>query len=96
LQGEQYNPVAEALRGGDLDAAPVSEAERLLLAYVGAVTEHAQRITDEQVQALRDAGWSDRQIAEATYVAALFALFTRLADAFGIQPDPRIAPGGQG
>jgi len=78
--------VAQALRDGDLDRAPISPAERLLLEFVGTLTRHAYRITDGQVQALRDAGWSDPQIAEAVYVGALFNLFVRLADAFDIHP----------
>jgi alkylhydroperoxidase family enzyme len=86
LQGEQFNEVAQALRDGDLARAPVSPAERLLLEFVGTLTRHAYRITDEQVQALRDAGWSDAQIAEAVYDGALFNLFVRLADAFDIHP----------
>ena len=50
------------------------------------ITRHAHRITDAQVQGLREAGWSDAQIAEAVHVAAFFALCTRLADAFDIKP----------
>jgi len=88
LQGEQYSAVAEALRAGDLDHAPITPAERLLLEFVGTLTRHAYKITDEQVQGLRDAGWSDAQIAEAVYDGALFNLFVRLADAFDIHPDP--------
>ena len=42
--------------------------------------------TDRQVQDLRDVGWIDEQIAEAAYDAALFNLFVRLADSFGIEP----------
>jgi len=86
LQGEQYNEVAKALRDGDLDRAPISRAERLLLEFVGTLTRHAYRISDEQVQALRDVGWTDAQIAEAVYDGALFNLFVRLADAFDIHP----------
>lgn len=78
--------MVEALRDGDLDNAPVSPAERQLLEYVGTLTRHAYRITDSQVQGLRAVGWSDDQIAEATYVGALFNLFVRLADAFDIHP----------
>jgi alkylhydroperoxidase family enzyme len=88
LQGEQFSPVAEALRNGDLDSAPLTPAERLLLEFVGTLTRHAYRITDSQVQGLREAGWSDAQIAEAVYDGALFNLFTRLADAFDIHPPP--------
>jgi alkylhydroperoxidase family enzyme len=46
------------------------------------------------VQALRDAGWSDPQIAEAVYVGALFNLFVRLADAFDIHPPATMDAGG--
>ena len=86
MQGEQYSEVARALRDGDLERAPVSPAERLLLEFVGTLTTGAYRITDEQVQGLRDVGWTDAQIAEAVYDGALFNLFVRLADAFDIHP----------
>lgn len=86
--------MAAAIRDGDLDRAPISPAERLLLEFVGTLTRHAYRITDEQVQGLRDAGWSDAQIAEAVYDGALFNLFVRLADAFDIHPKPEYDPDG--
>lgn len=86
MQGEQFSGVAKALRDGNLDAADITPAERLLLEFVGTVTLHAYRVTDAQVQGLRDAGWSEPQIAEAVYDAALFNLFVRLADAFDIHP----------
>ena len=94
MQGEQFGAVAQALRDGDLDRAPISPAERLLLEFVGTLTRHAYRITDEQVQALRDAGWNDPQIAEAVYVGALFNLFVRLADAFDSHPPAMMDAGG--
>lgn len=88
MQGEQYAATATAIRNGDLDAAGLSPRHRLLLEFVGTLTRHAYRITDEQVQGLREAGWTDPQIAEAVYDGALFNLFVRLADAFDIHPDP--------
>jgi len=94
LQGEAYGPVAEALRNGDLDAAGLDRPHRLLLDFVETITRHAYRVTDEQVQELRDAGWSDEQIAEAAYDAALFNLFVRLADTFGIEPPAIYEPNG--
>jgi alkylhydroperoxidase family enzyme len=94
LQGEQFSEVARALRDGDLEHAPVSPAERLLLEFVGTLTRHAYRITDEQVQGLRDVGWTDAQIAEAVYDGALFNLFVRLADAFDIHPPAIMDPDG--
>ena len=86
--------IAAALGRGDLAGAPVTEAERALLQLVEVLTRHAHRCTDEDVERLRTAGWSEPQIAEAVYIAALFAFFNRVADAFGLE-DPRydeIAP----
>jgi alkylhydroperoxidase family enzyme len=94
LQGEAFGKAAQALRDGDLDAAGLSDPERLLLEFVGTITTAAYRVTDEQVQALRDAGWTDEQIAEAAYDAALFNLFVRLADTFGIEPPAVYEPAG--
>jgi alkylhydroperoxidase family enzyme len=94
LQGEAFKPVAEALRNGDLDAAKLDRPHRLLLDFVETITRHAYRVTDEQVQELRDAGWSDEQIAEAAYDTALFNLFVRLADTFGIAPPAVYEPNG--
>jgi alkylhydroperoxidase family enzyme len=94
LQGEAYGPVAQALRDGDIDAAGLDEPHRKLLDFVETITRHAHRVTDEQVQGLREAGWSDEQIAEAAYDAALFNLFVRLADTFGIEPPAMYEPNG--
>ena len=76
----------QAIARGDLEHAGLSSAERELLAYVRKVTDAAWRTTPEDVQRLRDAGWSEAQIAEAVYIAAMFAFFNRVADAFGVPP----------
>ena len=94
MQGEQFEGVAEALRSGDLDAAGLLEPERLLLEFAATITRAAYKVTDAQVQGLRKVGWTDEQIAEAAYVAALFNLFVRLADTFGIEPPAAYEPNG--
>ena len=76
----------QAIADGKLDEAELAPAERALLEYVTKVTEAAYRTTEEDVQILRDHGWSEPQIAEAVYITALFAFFNRVADAFGISP----------
>ena len=73
-----------AILEGRLDEAGLTSAERVLLDYVGLVTKAASRTTHDDVQKLRDAGWSEDQIAEAVYVTAMFAFFNRVADAFGV------------
>jgi len=94
LQGEAFGQVAQALRDGDLDAAGLEPPERLLLEFAGTISDRAYKVTDEQVQGLRDVGWTDEQIAEATYVASLFSMFVRLADTFGIEPPAVYEPAG--
>jgi alkylhydroperoxidase family enzyme len=74
----------QALVAGNLDEAELSAGERVLLEYVAKVTEAAYRTTAEDVQKLRDHGWTEPQIAEAVYITAMFAFFNRVADAFGV------------
>lgn len=76
--------VIEALGRGEIAAAGLSSPERALMEFVELVTRHAYRATPEHTAALRQAGWTDPQIAEAVYITALFAFFNRVADAFGL------------
>jgi alkylhydroperoxidase family enzyme len=64
-----------------------------LLEYVELVTQAAYRTSADDVQKLRDAGWTEDQIAEAVYVTALFAFFNRVADAFGVPPQDYLSTG---
>lgn len=72
---------------GRLEDADISDADRQLLDFCRLVSLEAQKTTPELVQELRDVGWTDQQIAEAVQVASMFAMFNRVADAFGL-PDP--------
>ena len=94
MQGKEFEGAADAIRNGDLDAAGLTPQEHKLLKFVETISQAAYRVTDEQVQGLRDVGWTDEQIAEAAYVAALFSLFVRLADTFGIEPPAVYEPSG--
>jgi alkylhydroperoxidase family enzyme len=95
LQGGTYTAAAQAIRDGvPIADLPITPAERLLLRLLETLTKHAYRITDEQVQELRDVGWTDAQIAEAVYNGAYFNMAVRLADAFDIHPPPEREPEG--
>ena len=89
MQGAD-SEITAALFKGNLAAAPVTDAERALLTFVELVTRHAYKTTAEDVQRVRDAGWTEPQIAEGVYITALFAFFNRVADAFGLE-DPGYA-----
>ena len=56
------------------------------MAYTKLITEAAHRSTGNDVQELRDHGWTEEQISEAVYIIAMFAFFNRVADAFGVPP----------
>lgn len=105
---QEPDPAVHAcLARADLEAAPITESERALLRFVELVTRHAYRTADEDVERLRNLGWTDPQIAECVYVTAMFAFFNRVADAFGLDdpnyfaaPPPRgggpVGPGEEG
>nr|AUN36734.1 hypothetical protein [uncultured bacterium] len=92
LQGASDQTTAALLKG-DLDNAELTPAERALLLYVEIVTVAAYRSTPEDVQKLRNAGWKEEQISEAVYIIALFAMFNRIANAFGVPVQNYLAMG---
>jgi len=83
----------EAILEGKLDEAGLTPAERALMTYVELITNRAPRSTQADVQKLRDAGWTEDQIAEAVYVIAMFAFFNRVADAFGVPAQDYLSKG---
>jgi uncharacterized peroxidase-related enzyme len=67
-----------------LNSVAITLAERSLLDFVRKISEESHRIMPEDVQVLRNAGWKEEQIAESVHVAAAFAFFNRVANAFGL------------
>jgi alkylhydroperoxidase family enzyme len=57
-----------------------------MLAYAEKLTREPASMTDADVEALRAHGFDDAQIWEATFQTAIFNLYTRMADAFGLVP----------
>lgn len=84
---ERDSRVHQALSRADLEEARLNTAEHALMELVRKVTLEAYKTTNDEVERLRSLGWTDPQIAEAVYIAALFAFFNRVADAFGLD-DP--------
>jgi alkylhydroperoxidase family enzyme len=82
-----------AVLEGRLDDGGLTVAERALMGYVKLITEESYKSTPEDVQKLRDAGWTENQIAEAVYITAMFAFFNRVADSFGIPPQNYLMTG---
>lgn len=62
----------------------LDEKDRILLSFVHKVSIASQAITHHDIQAMKDAGWDHDSIAEAIHITSLFALFNRVANAFGL------------
>ena len=72
---EQPGEVAPALRQAASRNRDLPEALR---AYVDKVERHAYQVSDEEVEALKQAGYSEDQLFEITVAAALGAALRRL------------------
>lgn len=77
----------EAARTGDVAAFTDDEETARFLPLAEKITRHAYKVTDADVQQLRDEGWGDEKILEAVGVVVFFNLINRLADTFGIGAD---------
>ena len=75
---------AAVIRGDDDGLTP---SERAMAAWARKVARDPNATTDADVQALRDAGYSDAQIFTITVFVALRLAFATVNDALGLPPD---------
>ena len=55
-----------------------------MLEYVVQLTKDATKITKQDHEKMRTAGWDDRAILQITLIAAWFNYINRVADALGV------------
>jgi uncharacterized peroxidase-related enzyme len=67
-----------------VDDLPVDERTRVLLRLLTKLSTAAYRITDEDWQVALDAGWSEEELLEGFFCAALFNFITRMVDGLGL------------
>ena len=58
--------------------------DRVLCAYADKLTRTPESMSERDVQELRDHGWSDPAIHDATQVIAYFNYINRIADGLGV------------
>jgi uncharacterized peroxidase-related enzyme len=87
---------ADAVASGALDHPSVNPAIRALAKLARDITQHAYRVTDQQISDARALGSTEAQILEAIWVACFFNTFVRLADALGLYELGQLAPTGVG
>jgi uncharacterized peroxidase-related enzyme len=81
-----------AILQGNLDSPSISPKDRVLLAFTAKVTEESYKVSSTDIQSLQTVGWHQQQIAEAVHIAALFACFNRVANAFGLSSQNLFSP----
>jgi alkylhydroperoxidase family enzyme len=75
----------------DYRTAPLSHAERALFAFVDKVNRTSTQITQADVDAAKEAGWSEEALYDAITVCALFNFYNRWIDATGVRDMPASA-----
>jgi uncharacterized peroxidase-related enzyme len=71
----------------DYRSAPLEPRERAMLDFAVKLTADLHGCSEADVEALRDAGWSDEEIFDITQVASMFNFTNRLASGLGWQPN---------
>jgi uncharacterized peroxidase-related enzyme len=67
--------------------AELEPRERAMLDFAVKLTEQSSRCSEDDVEALREAGWSDEDIMDITQVASMFNFTNRLASGLGWVPN---------
>lgn len=68
--------------------APLDAREHAMLGFAEKLTEAPARVVEADRQALRDAGFSDRDIWDIASVAGFFNMTNRVASATDMRPNP--------
>ncbi len=84
--------LVETLKNDWRDA-ELSQADRAMLAYVEKLTLQPWDMVEEDVIALRSAGFSDAAILDINQVTGYYAYVNRLADGLGVDLEPFWADG---
>jgi uncharacterized peroxidase-related enzyme len=75
--------LAAALRR-DYTQAELSPADRAMLDYVARLTREPARVSPEDLDRLRQAGFDDRAILQINLIASWFNYINRVADGLGV------------
>ena len=68
----------------DYGSAPITSQERVMLDHVIKLTRDATKISKDDIEGLRVAGFDDRGILQITLIASWFNYINRVADALGV------------
>lgn len=69
----------------DFTNASISKEDKVMLYYVQKLTKESYNIKKQDIEALRRAGFSDRDIFDINQVASYFNYVNRIADGLGVE-----------
>ena len=75
--------VDEVLR--DLETSRLDSAHKALFRYIGKLAENPSRVTDSDINKLKEAGWSEEAIYDALTVASVFKFYNTWNNGSGVQ-----------
>lgn len=71
-------------------AAPLSDRRKAMLRYATKLTRSPADMTADDVDTLRQAGFTDRDVLDIVEVTAYYAYVNRIADGLGVADEPWI------
>jgi uncharacterized peroxidase-related enzyme len=71
----------------DYTTAPITPQERVMVDYVVKLTKDATRVSKDDHEKLRAAGFDDQAILQITLIASWFNYINRVADSLGVGRD---------
>ncbi len=77
----------EAIEDGDVDVAPLTDAEKMALGYAAMLTLTPSKVPEEAIKALRSVGFDDGEILEINQVTAYFNYANRTVLGLGCDTD---------
>ncbi len=75
----------------DFRTAPIPDREKALFAFIEKVNRRSNATTQDDIDALKRAGWSEEAIYDAIMVCALFRFYNTWIDATGVHDMPAAA-----
>ena len=76
-----------AMEAGDIAACPLDAREKLAMGYAKSLTLSPAALSESNITALRDAGWTDGEILEINQVCAYFSYANRTVLGLGCSTD---------
>ena len=93
LRAETHDDVLVYHVQRDWTQAPLEADERAMLGYAEKLNRAPASIVEEDVAALRAAGFDGRGVLDIVLIVSLFNFMNRLADGLGLCPDEKFVKG---